>query len=201
MDTAKLAMLHDHYRDTCGVMQAQRSSRDRYFYFVIGVLGIVLFDVATPDGFAVMTAAVLKAQFQLASAPDLAYVRSLLWFLLLGFTIRYCQAALAVERQYKYVHGLEEILSAEIPGAFSREGKTYLSQYPLFLTWAHYLYTLLFPVLLCGIALGWSLRQIPDGWPWPFAVLFDWIITLLILVSVGLYLHALHLKGKNREEP
>src|SRR5438552_1055866 len=112
MDADKLAILHDHYRDTCTVMQSQRAARDRYFYFVLAVLGIALFDVATPQGFATTVGDVLKSKMQLSVAPDLGYIRSLLWFLLLGFTIRYCQTALAVERQYGYVHKLESLLSA-----------------------------------------------------------------------------------------
>src|SRR5262245_39846269 len=99
-----LVVLHDHYRDTCSVMRGQRAARDRYFYLVLGVLAVSLFDIATPQGFASAIADVLRAKAQLSSTPDLTYVRSLLWLLLLGLTVRYCQSALAVERQYKYVH-------------------------------------------------------------------------------------------------
>ena len=122
MDADKLAIVHEHYRDTCTVMQNQRAARDRYFYLVLAVLGIALFDVATPQGFASAVGDVLKSQMQMSAAPDLGYVRSLLWFLLLGFTIRYCQTALAVERQYAYVHKLESLLSTHVEGAFTREG-------------------------------------------------------------------------------
>ena len=40
MESEKLLLLHEHYRDTCGVMQQQRRARDRYFYLVILVLVI-----------------------------------------------------------------------------------------------------------------------------------------------------------------
>lgn len=196
MDADKLAIVHDHYRDTCTVMQDQRAARDRYFYLVLAVLGIALFDVATPQGFASSVSDVLKSKMQMSAAPDLGYIRSLLWFLLLGFTIRYCQTALAVERQYAYVHKLESMLSTHFEGAFTREGDAYLSDYPLFLDWAHYLYTLVFPLLLSAVAIVWMYRQIPGSWPWPLAVWFDGFVTMAILASIGMYLVAFHRRDR-----
>ena len=195
----KLALLHEHYRDTCGGMAEQRGKRDRYFYLILVVLAIALFDLTAPEGFATTIADVLKAQLGLSTTPDLAYVRSLLWFLLLGLTIRYGQAALAVERLYIYLKELESVLSAEVGAGFRREGAAYQEYDPLFMTWAHYLYTLVFPILLAVVVLGWTWQQIP-GWPWPiganswpFAVAFNCAVTLAILASLLMYLHAFHL--------
>lgn len=205
MEPEKLALLHEHYRDTCGVMQDQRRARDRYFYLVLALLGIALFDVAAPEGFATTIADVLKTQLGLSVAPDLAYVRSLLWFLLLGLTVRYGQAALAVERQYIYIHELEAKLSAHVEAGFKREGEAYLTGYPLFLSWAHYLYTIIFPLLLSAVVISWTWRQIP-GWPWPFGpawpflVWFNFIVTIAILASIAMYLHAFHRRERRRNE-
>jgi hypothetical protein len=201
MDLEKLVVLHDHYRDTCGVMRSQRAARDRYFYFVITLLAIVLFDLATPAGFANVISDVLRSRLQLSSAPNLEYVRTLLWFLLLGLTVRYCQTALGVERQYTYIHELEKLLSEQVPGAFRREGEAYLTEYPLFLSWAHYLYTLILPLLLCGTVVVWMYRQIPGRPPWPFVVWFDCAVTVAIVASVAMYLHAFHRRNRPRAEP
>lgn len=187
----KAELLHEHYRDTCGVMQGLRVSRDRCFYLVIAVLAAALFDVATPQGFATAVGDLLKARLGLSNALDLAYVRSVLWFLLLGLTLRYSQLTLNLERQYDYVHKLEAALQEEVHPAFRREGSAYLEDYPRFLTWAHFLYTIVFPLLLCVIALGWTYRQFPR-WPWPWTVWFNLAVTVMLLVSVGLYLQTLH---------
>lgn len=187
----KAEILHEHYRDTCGVMQGLRVSRDRCFYLVIAVLAAALFDVATPQGFATAVGDLLKARLGLSNALDLAYVRSILWFLLLGLTLRYSQLTLNLERQYGYVHKLEEVLQEAVHPAFQREGSAYLDDYPRFLTWAHFLYTVAFPLLLCVVALGWTYRQFPSR-PWPWTVWFNLAVTVLLLVSVGLYLQTLH---------
>jgi hypothetical protein len=127
----------------------------------------------------------------LSNALDLAYVRSVLWFLLLGLTLRYSQLTLNLERQYGYIHQLEEALQEVVHPAFRREGRAYLENYPRFLTWAHFLYTVVFPLLLCVVALCWTYRQFPT-WPWPWTVWFNLAVTVLLLVSVGLYLQTLH---------
>ncbi len=84
----QVELLHEHYRDTCGVMQSQRSSRDRHFYLVIAVLGLAMFDVATPQGFAMVIGDVLKANSTSQVRPIWRTVRSILWFVLLGLTVR-----------------------------------------------------------------------------------------------------------------
>jgi hypothetical protein len=188
---ARAEILHEHYRDTCGVMQGLRASRDRCFYLVIAVLAAALFDVATPQGFATAVGDLLKIRLGLSNALDLAYVRSVLWFLLLGLTLRYSQLTLNLERQYGYIHQLEQALQEVVHPAFRREGRAYLEDYPRFLTWAHFLYTVVFPLLLCVVALCWTYRQFPT-WPWPWAVWFNLAVTVLLLVSVGLYLQTLH---------
>lgn len=201
MEPDKLTILHDHYRDTCAVMRAQRKARDRYFYFVIALLSVALFDLSAPEKFSETVADVLRAKLDVSTAPDLSYVRSILWFLLLGLTVRYCQAALNVERQYTYVHNLEAKLSTHFDGAFTREGAAYLADYPWFLSWAHCLYTFTFPLLLCAIAIIWTYRLIPGSIPWPLAVWFDVTVTVAILISIGLYLVAIHEWDRRRATP
>jgi hypothetical protein len=207
MDAEQLSVVHEHYRDTCGGMSEQRDKRDRYFYLVVLVLAVAMFDITAPQGFATVLADVLKSQFGLAAPPDLAYIRSLLWFLLLGLTIRYGQAALGVERLYIYLNELEATLATHVGAGFRREGVAYGAYNPIFLTWAHYLYTLVFPVLLAMIALVWISVQIP-GWPWPFGTFswkFDlWVnvaITATLLGSIGMYLHAFHLYSRRDGRP
>jgi hypothetical protein len=69
----------------------------------------------------------------------------------------------------------------------------------MFLTWAHYLYTLVFPVVLCGIVIAWTWRRM-TAWPWPVSFYWDSGVSLAIIVSVALYLHAMH-RAKRQAEP
>jgi len=189
MQLERLQALHEHYRDSCTIMQGQRSARDRYFYFVIAVVAVAWFDIVAPQDFAAIVAEAIKARLQLTVAPDLSYLRSVLWFLLLGLTIRYCQTALSVERSYIYIHKVEAVLAEHIDGVFGREGAAYLSRYPWFLKWAHYLYVVACPILLLAVVAAWTSAQVPTRNPfsWPASVWFDALVSLAIYISVGLY--------------
>ena len=189
MEPGQLAILHEHYRDSCTVMQGQRSARDRYFYLVVAVVAVAWFDIVAPQDFAAIVGEAIKTRLQLTVAPDLGYLRSVLWFLLLGLTVRYCQTALSVERSYDYIHDIEALLSKHVHEAFGREGAAYLSKYPLFLKWAHYLYVIACPVLLLAVVGTWTRAQIPNwkAWTWSGSVWFDGIVSLGIVVSIILY--------------
>ena len=81
------------------------------------------------------------------------WLGSVLWFLLLGTSIRYFQTVVQLSRQYDYIHGLEELMADEFRApAFTREGKSYRDDYPIFSAWASLLYRYAFPVLLAVIA-------------------------------------------------
>lgn len=199
-----LALLHEHYRDTCGGMAEQRGKRDRYFYLVLVVLAIALFDLTAPEGLATTVADVLKARLGLSVVPNLSYVRSILWVLLLGLTVRYGQAALGLERLYIYLATLEEALSSGVGVGFRREGEAYRDYDPVFLKWAHHLYTLVFPVVLAVVVVVWAWRQ-NAGLPqplgsstWSAVAWFNWLVTMAILATIGMYLHAFHFYDRQR---
>lgn len=202
MEPGRLEILHEHYRDSCTVMQAQRSARDRYFYMVIGVVSLAWFDVVAPKDFSAIAGELLKSKMQLAVAPDLAYLRSVLWFLLLGLTVRYFQTSLSVERSYDYVHELEEVLAEKVHTKFGREGTAYLSKYPLFLKWAHSLYVFVAPAILLAVVAKWTAAQTLVWNPalWPGLLWFDWMVSTAIVVSVSLY-WAFRVTGRPESPP
>lgn len=205
MDADRLSVLHEHYRDSCAGMAEQRGKRDLYFYLIVAILTVVMFDMATPDGFARLVSEVVKTQAGLSSAPDLDFVRSLLWFLLLGLAIRYGQAALAVERLYTYIHSLEESLATHVGAGFEREGAAYKRYNPIFMQWAHYAYTLVFPLVLAVIVIVWLMGQLP-GVPWPIggyiwtrALWFNSVLAVAIIASIVLYLDAFHFYSRRHK--
>ncbi len=189
MDPAQLEILHEHYRDSCTVMQGQRAARDRYFHLVVAVIAIAWFDVVAPQDFSAVAGEALKTRLLLTFAPDLAYLRSVLWFVLLGLTVRYFQVSLSVERSYDYIHDVECLLAENVHKVFGREGAAYLSRYPLFLRWAHYLYVAVGPTLLLTVVGSWTRAQIPHWNPstWSVLVWFDCLVSVAIVVSVILY--------------
>jgi hypothetical protein len=189
MEDVQLRILHDHYRDTCALLKGYRATRDWCFYFVILVVAAAWFDVVAPDDFAHATADALRARFQLTNVPNLTYLRGVLWFTLLGLALRYCQASLNVEREYKYLHRIEALLAEQVHPAFGREGAHYAANSLPFTGWAHAIYTSVFPVLLVVIVFAWTLAQSRawPAWPWSGSAWFEVGVSAAIVATVAIY--------------
>jgi hypothetical protein len=101
--------------------------------------------------------------------------------------------AILLERQYTYIHGLEAALASEFPApTFTREGKAYLKEYPLFSAWTHYLYTAVFPVWFAVLVAYRAIDEMPWGERWSGLDWFDLVVGIAILISIILYLWAFH---------
>ncbi len=107
-----------------------------------------------------------------------------------------------VERQYPYLHALEEKISASIGdhNLYRREGRAYLQDYPLFSDWAWICYVFLFPMILALATLAllvgeWAM--LPHHWLYK---LLDSVVAAAILISFFLY-RILPLFTGRKDEP
>ena len=125
-----------------------------------------------------------------------SFIRGIIWFVLLSLVIRYCQTTTLIERQYSYLHKLEEELSSfnQSEVAFTREGKSYLKNYPKFSDWVYWLYTWSCPTLLLTFVTVKVMFEFPGknqisfawiSWTWVFSLIF----CLMIWVTTVLYLN------------
>lgn len=194
-EDTQLEVLNDHYKDTCERIRENVGMRDRLFLFVLVVIGLHFFQVSDRDQSSQALISLLKehAGFQITVNVDV--LTAVLWFFLLSIVVRYFQANVYVNRQYDYLHGLEKQFEKLLGHALiSREGAGYLSKYPRFSDWMHFIYTWAFPVLLLvtvvyKICVDWS------GWERVIgAYAFSFISFLMIVVSTILYLIFLHKK-------
>jgi ABC-type multidrug transport system fused ATPase/permease subunit len=186
-DDTKFQVLNDHYKDSLNYVQLYINRREWFFAAVIVVVIVMLFQISAPKSASQVISQAINKQFGIQDAVDISFVGSVTWFLLLGFTVKYLQAVVTVEKQYKYIHQIEEMLSHQYRDrAFTREGKFYLSKYPRFSDWMDILYRRVFPSILVGVAL-WKIRgEWVNGMS--MATIFDSVILALLLVSVVLYM-------------
>ena len=128
---------------------------------------------------------------------DISFLGNVIWFATLALVVRYFQAVVHIERQYDYLHSLENRLNKHYgQKAFTREGEAYLSAYPIFSKWTSLLYSVVFPAFLCGVvvtklAVDWRRS---GGFTWSFIV--GIIISLSILISTGLSMYWIHIKRR-----
>ncbi len=194
-----VTILYDHYKDTCSTIGQAVKRRDRLMVFVVLALGFFAFQSIFPTASNTAVNDFLNFKFGLTHGLDLAVVGNVVWFLLLIFTLRYFQVAVFVERQYDYIHKVEDQLNAEFGKELvTREGKSYLGKYPVFSDWMWMLYTIIFPLLLLVVAtvkiIGEFAHVCNTGWT--FGLALNGIAFVLLTLSVVLYMIMIHSKSR-----
>jgi hypothetical protein len=153
---AEFNNLCSHYKDTYDIHLASIKQRDTLFYALLVILAFFSLQVTSADLVNGALSSYINKEFGIAVDKSSNLFGTLLWLLLFGASSRYYQIVIQIERQYDYIHHLEELLNSKYAGsrAFTREGKAYLEKYPLFSNWVWVLYTAAFPlIILLSIAL------------------------------------------------
>jgi len=191
----KFELLYSHYDDTYSGIRSSATSRDRFFVGILVLLATMSFQIALPTASGNAIAEFVRRRLDIQSALSISFLGSVIWAALLFFVVRYYQLAVGLERQYHYIHALEDDLSASYSGVpFTREGRFYLNPYPMFSRWIARLYTWVFPL---GLVLAITLKiigeiRLPHVSLIPLVI--DVGIYLLIVTATTLYLLHVHLK-------
>jgi len=195
MEDAKLQILHDHYKDTFFYIQEYIKLRDRLFLFILIVVTFMLFQLYSPVSAGEAVSHFITKKLELKFPIDITFIGSIIWFGLLSLVVRYFQTVVHIERQYKYIHQIEEQLSSEYANkVFTREGKAYLNDYPVFSSWAWILYTIVFPALLVVLVIFKINREIWQAGSISLLISVNSAIALFIVLSILFYLLSVHFK-------
>src|SRR5215208_7106698 len=189
-DSPRLEVLHDHYKESFSYIRERERERDRLFLILIVLFALLALEIQYPINFrgAVGILTFLGIELNVEALPLPAFLTAT-WVTVLVITLRYCQASTNVERQYKYLHMLEDKISAELKDVelYRREGRAYKSDYPLFSWWAGRFYRVVLPVIAI-IATGalmyneWARVEYPL-----LGKLIDLVSASGIAVSFALY--------------
>lgn len=202
----QLEILHDHYKETFARLRDAEALRDRLFLWVIGLFALLILEVGYPAaiGRSLGKISVAGGELNLQALPLPALLNAT-WVLTFAITLRYCQTAILVNRQYPYLHLLEENISPLVRGThlyesddapgfsvlhanvYQREGKIYLSEYPRLLDVAAIAYVIIFPIIIIASSAGliiWEWRRLS------YPVLhraFDTVIAFVLILFLILY--------------
>lgn len=167
---AQLEILHDHYKETFARIRQAEASRDRLFLAIIGIFSLLIVEIGYPATVATTlgTLNIVGGSVNLKALP-LAALLNATWVLALTVGLRYCQTSVLVNRQYPYLHLLEDTISNAVGGGnlYQREGKVYLQGYPLLLNVAWVAYGFLFPIIVMLAAVGLVVSEFTQL-PYPF---------------------------------
>lgn len=190
MDTDKeLAVLHDHHKDSFSLIRDREKQRDRLFLILIGVLGFVLFQLTYAQLASITELSIGGLKVDLAKVPA-AVVLSTSWTYLLVLLLRYSQLINAIEKQYHYLHDLEEYISKvfDSPGLYLRESRVYFSiKDEQFRHWVWGFYGFLFPCIMvtsvCWSAvIEFQLEAIPF-----YHRAYDLIVATVVVFAIVLH--------------
>lgn len=156
----------------------------------------------SPEYSATALSGFLSTSYGISATFNFAVLGSVVWFLLLIFSLRYFQVSVSIERQYDYIHQLEDKLNAKCgEEIITREGKSYLSNYPKFSDWIWMLYTVFFPLILLVITATKIVSEWRAvGFDCDLFVLLDTIFFGLLAVTIILYMVKIHLANQSKQE-
>ena len=112
LSEAEFNNLCSHYKDTYEIHLASIKQRDTLFYALLVILALFSLQVTSTDLVNSALSSYANKQLELSIDKNSNLFGTLLWLLLFGFSSRYYQTVIQIERQYDYIHHLEEIIGS-----------------------------------------------------------------------------------------
>lgn len=189
-DNTKLGVLHDHYKESFLHIREREKQRDRLFLFVIALIGVLFLEIQYSDVFSNILGNIKLEFVELdISIIPISIFLSVTWTYLFVIVLKYCQSTILIERQYEYLHHLEDKISQLFgdQSVYRREGRAYLNKYPLFSDLVWIFYILLFPtIVILSVGLIIYLEGYKIETPL-YHLIYDSTLTIGIIISFILY--------------
>lgn len=187
----KWELFYDHYKETFLLIKDYNKERNKFFLLVVIIVGLQLMLAIVPDSTIPLIVGMVKEVYNIDILNHFIIVQSILWIVLAYFTMRYYQSVVYIERQYNYIHKLEETISNLCEVEFDRESKNYLTFYPKMSDAIDFMYKWVFPILYC-FAIMVKIYAELQTYCFRLAILFDCVIFICCFVLTVLYLIFLH---------
>lgn len=143
-----LGVLYDHYKETYNLSKEAQSRRNKSFLVLCVLEAFSFLILIRPEKALELFLNRINNEFGATMEISNTIVQTLLWLIITYVMIRYVQDTLYVERQYLYLSQLETTISKDLNGkVFSREGDSYLNDYPIVLNFIDLYYKTLMPIL------------------------------------------------------
>jgi len=196
----QLDVLHDHYKESFGYIREVEYQRNKLSLVVIVLIGVIFFEILYPTNLqdALAAAGKDKLGISIAAIPIPALI-SVTWTFLLAISLRYCQSIIQVDRQYDYLHGLEDKIAPMFhdEGVYRREGHNYMKKRVVFSDWVGLFYTVLFPAIILTATFSLLCTQLSiHRVPW-YHEIYDIVIWAGIYTSYTLCWYACYKDRKH----
>ena len=183
-----LNILHDHYKESFALIREREKQRNSLFIKLIVILGILFLEVQYPNNIQELFQSIDFSQTKISlNSLPIYIVTSVTWTIFLITTLRHCQESITVEREYKYLHKLEGVISHLLGNSpiYNRESQAYLVDYPAFSNWIYQFHTYIFPIIIF-ILLSY-LIYIEFNTNHVVVWVYDFLMALGVFLSLFLY--------------
>jgi hypothetical protein len=209
-DAGKRAeLLLDHHKDTFQQILYHWKARNRLFMYILILLALMALDAFSPGALAGLCNGFVRDRLGNQDwALELGIVGTASWFLLLCLVIHYYQRSIHVDRQYRYIEHIEDLICAELGAdTIVREGKGYRSlrgtpgedgERPAYLRWAGGLYSVVFPAVLMAFAIYSIVCEVDRLFEKEYIALANLAIIIALLAFNVLYLKWVFSRGKTK---
>lgn len=187
----KTELLYDHYKETYMIIKENIRDRNKFFLLFFIIMSIQFLFAVTPDSISSIIVSIIHKTYEIDISNQIVIIQSLLWLILLYFTMRYYQCSVYIERQYKYIHSLESNISVLIDNKFDRESTDYLLFYPKMNNMVDAMYKWVFPIIYCVVITIKIVGEFENEF-YCFTTVFDGVIFVSCFVLTILYLLFLH---------
>ncbi len=200
-------ILLQHYQDTFQLILFNTKIRNRLFIYSLLILALIIFDACSPSSLTNLFNAYIDQNFKNKIDLNFDIIIAAVWFLLLCLMIEYYKRSMHVDRQFRYLGGLEQDLNDLLGDDFiTREGKSYESKTgvyqkdekeprPFCLRAIGPLYTYIFPVALSGIIIWRTI----DSFSLKITALFNASVGLIMIFYSAFYIKWI-ISGKRKPQ-
>lgn len=188
-DEKRLEILYEHYKSVVEHNRNNVRYRYRYLFYILVVVMLVLLEVFFPEDAQSFISGFLANIFDLPHNANFQIIETGLLFALMLLIVRYLQLVVTVERQYTYIHWLEDRLN-EFFGEelITFEGKFYGSNYPPILGCLNLVYKYCVPAIFVSVVILQIEMQIPVFHTKTNLISYlNSAVRAIIVISVGLY--------------
>lgn len=159
-----IEILYDHYKESCEIARKNEERRNKLFIIVCVLIGLLFLFSYAPDSILGLMQSWLKENYKCDLMFSSNIIQAILWVILFIFTLRYLGLNINLDRNYSYIHQLENKINKEGKLNITREGKSYLKDYPVLNNVTYYSYRIALPfIYFCIIVLKLNLEYISQG--------------------------------------
>lgn len=195
----KLDIIYDHYKDTNEIQKENEKNRNKIFIILCVCILILMLMTIYPNNVYENIQEIILDKLGISIKFELKVLELFNWFIILYLTIKYYQINANIEKNYKYIHTIENDLEKKYKLPIYREGKNYLNKYPMFLTFSYIFYKYVFPTLFSLCVLTKVIFNIINKLSIPFLILSIIASICLLFLNISYFIFNYQLRNGGKK--